>query len=60
MSDAASQRMGNLVRVAPRAGSTEQRPANAQVGQQFWDTTLGHAIWWNGEKWVNWIGEPVK
>ena len=44
----------------PDYGTTAQRPtANQQIGQQFFDTTLGYPIWWNGTKWVNASGTVV-
>jgi hypothetical protein len=44
----------------PNFGKTTQRPtANQQIGQQFFDTTLGYPIWWNGTKWVNYNGTVV-
>ena len=44
----------------PDYGTKTQRPtANQQIGQQFFDTTLGYPIWWNGVKWVNYNGTVV-
>lgn len=44
----------------PDFGKTTQRPTkNQQTGQQFFDTTLGYPIWWNGTKWVNASGTVV-
>ena len=44
----------------PDYGTKTQRPtANQQIGQQFFDTTLGYPIWWNGTKWVNASGTVV-
>ena len=44
----------------PDYGTKTQRPtANQQTGQQFFDTTLGYPIWWNGTKWVNASGTVV-
>jgi hypothetical protein len=44
----------------PDYGITSQRPtANQQVGQFYFDTTLGYPIWWNGAKWVNYNGTVV-
>jgi hypothetical protein len=34
------------------SGITANRPAAPYVGQQYFDTTLGSAIWWNGGIWV--------
>ena len=42
------------------AGTTAARPStNLQVGQQYFDTTLGIPIWWGGISWVNATGTPV-
>jgi hypothetical protein len=44
----------------PDAGATTQRPIeNLLVGQQFFDTTLGIPIWWNGTVWKNASGTTV-
>jgi hypothetical protein len=44
----------------PFSGTTTQRPIVAlQIGQTFFDTTLGYPIWWNGTKWVNASGTVV-
>lgn len=44
----------------PDYGTTTQRPTtNLQVGQQFFDTTLGYPIWWKGSVWVNASGTTV-
>ena len=44
----------------PDYGKTTQRPtANQQIGQFYFDTTLGYPIWWNGTKWVNASGTVV-
>jgi hypothetical protein len=43
-----------------RYGTTAQRPAvNLTIGQQYFDTTLGIPIWYNGSKWVNSSGSAV-
>lgn len=42
------------------AGTTAQRPGTGlNIGQQFFDTTLGIPIWWNGTAWVNASGTVV-
>jgi hypothetical protein len=44
----------------PDYGTTVNRPtANQQIGQFYFDTTLGYPIWWNGTKWVNASGTGV-
>lgn len=44
----------------PSAGTTANRPAtNLQVGQQYFDTTIGLPIWWNGSNWINAAGTVV-
>jgi hypothetical protein len=42
------------------AGTTAQRPTTGLVpGLQFYDTTLGIPIWWNGTVWKNAAGTTV-
>ena len=44
----------------PDAGTTAQRPTvKTLIGQQYFDTTLGYPIWYNGTKWVNASGTVV-
>jgi len=44
----------------PDYGTKTQRPtANQQIGQFYFDTTLGYPIWWNGKNWVNASGTVV-
>ena len=44
----------------PSAGITADRPATSlQVGQQYFDTTLGIPIWWDGTNWVDATGTTV-
>jgi hypothetical protein len=44
----------------PANGTTANRPtADRQVGQFYFDTTLGYPIWWNGTVWKNASGTTV-
>lgn len=44
----------------PDAGTTANRPtADLQVGQIYFDTTLGQPIWYNGTDWVDADGTTV-
>ena len=44
----------------PSSGTTALRPSTSLlVGQQYFDTTLGIPIWWNGTNWVNASGTVV-
>jgi len=46
--------------ITPPSGTTSQRPTvKLQVGQFFFDTTLGIPIWWNGIHWINSSGTTV-
>lgn len=50
--------------IVPDSGTTANRPANTiliklQVGQVYFDTTLGIPIWWDGTDWVNASGTVV-
>jgi hypothetical protein len=43
-----------------RYGTTALRPAvGLTIGQQYFDTTLGIPVWYNGTKWVNASGTIV-
>jgi hypothetical protein len=44
----------------PQNGTTADRPIqNLQVGQFYFDTTLGYPIWYNGTVWKNASGTTV-
>jgi hypothetical protein len=44
----------------PQNGTTANRPTqNLQVGQFYYDTTLGIPIWYNGTVWKNASGTTV-
>jgi hypothetical protein len=44
----------------PQNGTTANRPTqNLQVGQFYYDTTLGIPIWYNGAVWKNASGTTV-
>ena len=44
----------------PDSGTTAKRPTTTlQVGQFYFDTTLGIPIWWNGTVWKNASGTTV-
>jgi len=46
--------------ITPPSGTTSQRPTvKLQVGQFFFDTTLGIPIWWSGIHWINSSGTTV-
>jgi hypothetical protein len=50
----------NVANSIPAAGLTAERPlGNLQVGQIYFDTTLGIPIWWNGTVWKNASGTTV-
>jgi hypothetical protein len=43
-----------------QSGTTTNRPTQfLQVGQFYFDTTLGYPIWYNGTAWVNASGTAV-
>ena len=45
-----------------RAGTTSDRPAfnsNFPAGYQYFDTTLGKPVWWNGAAWVDSTGTVI-
>ena len=44
----------------PQNGTTANRPTqNLQIGQFYYDTTLGIPIWYNGTVWKNASGTTV-
>lgn len=50
--------------IIPDAGTTTERPINTtliklQIGQYYFDTTIGRPIWWNGTNWINASGTVV-
>jgi uncharacterized protein YjdB len=48
---------GSLI---PASGTTANRPTESlQVGQYYFDTSLGYPIYWNGSQWVNAFGYPM-
>ena len=36
------------------------RPASADIGTQYFDTTLNKPIWWNGSMWVDSDGTALQ
>ena len=41
-------------------GTTDERPTTGMLpGFQYFDTTLGKPIWWNGEQWIDALGNSV-
>jgi hypothetical protein len=50
----------NLNVTVPNFGPSTSRPTEGlQIGQTYFDTTLGFPIWWNGAYWINAIGAPL-
>ena len=49
--------MTNTIKVSKYATlnvvTTGNRPASADIGTQYFDTTLNKPIWWNGSMWVD-------
>ena len=46
--------------ITPPSGITSNRPTiRLQIGQQYFDTTLGIPIWYNGTVWKNASGTTV-
>ena len=43
-----------------QSGITANRPVGTLwIGRNYFDTTLGYMIWYNGTVWVNSAGAPV-
>jgi len=40
-------------------GTTAGRPLTSQIGFQYFDTTIGKPIWWNGLNWIDSAGTTV-
>jgi hypothetical protein len=40
-------------------GTTAERPTTVALGYMFFDTTLGHPVWWDGTNWVDATGVTV-
>ena len=41
------------------SGNSENRPSTIPTGGMFFDTTLGKPIWYNGNSWVDAVGNSV-
>ncbi len=44
---------------APVSGITADRPLAPATGAEYFDTTLGQPIWWDGMAWVDATGTPA-
>jgi hypothetical protein len=50
----------NLNVTVPNFGPSTSRPTEGLlVGQTYFDTTLNRPIWWNGNYWIDAIGNPL-
>jgi hypothetical protein len=49
-------RVNNL---QPAHGTTAQRPLGMGAGYQWFDDSIGRAIWWKGSSWVDATGATV-
>ena len=50
----------NLNVTVPNFGPSTSRPTEGLlVGQTYFDTTLNRPIWWNGDYWIDAIGNPL-
>lgn len=45
--------------IANSSGKTEDRPANADKGFQYYDTDINKPVWWDGSKWTDSTGAEV-
>lgn len=43
----------------PQSGTTANRPTIHAEGQQYFDTTLGIPIWWDGSNWIDSLANIV-
>jgi hypothetical protein len=52
--------VGRILNNISATGTTAQRPIKGlQIGQPYFDSTLGYAIWYNGSVWVDATGGTV-
>jgi hypothetical protein len=52
--------IGGIVKpLFPLIDTTVNRPSNPNVGEQFFDRTIGKPIWYNGTEWVDAAGATV-
>jgi hypothetical protein len=50
----------NLNVTVPNFGPSTSRPTEGLlVGETYFDTTLNRPIWWNGDYWIDAIGNPL-
>ena len=50
----------NLNVTVPNFGPSISRPTgNLLIGETYFDTTLNRPIWWNGDYWIDAIGNPL-
>ena len=50
----------NIASSVPDSGTTANRPVQQlQIGQFYFDTTLGYPIWYDGTDWVDASGTVV-
>ena len=50
----------NALATTPQYGATADRPTqNLQIGHQYFDTTLGYPVWYDGTDWVDASGPVV-
>jgi len=51
---------GRLLNALSSSGTTANRPIKfVFAGRTYFDTTVGHAIWYNGSGWVDATGAGV-
>lgn len=41
------------------SGITANTPPTPYTGQQYFDTTIGKPVWWNGAAWISWLAGSV-
>lgn len=47
-----AEAVNGLIQRLEQNGATAARPGAPGTGEQYFDTTLGKPIWWNGSGWV--------
>lgn len=57
--DQYSSVFGGTLMLERLSGTTAERPATAEVGEIYFDTTLGKPIWKNVSNWVDATGAAV-
>lgn len=56
---ARDQAIAAALEAVRHGGPTADRPTDPELFESYFDTDLGHPIWWNGTQWVDAMGQAV-